>query len=98
MPLNVAVSKSQAVSQMEKIRTDADTFLTDMEEAYTALKDGLADSQGDFVEALKVQIDSEKAVMEETVLFFKTLLTMMNRAEEDFETVDEKYATGKMAK
>ena len=90
---DIAISKDVAVSQIDKISADVDIFLADKETSYNALKDGLADSQGDFVEALKTQLEVEKTFIHETVNFYKTLLAMMKNAEADFETTDTKYAS-----
>ena len=90
---NIKIATSIAVSQIDKISADVDTFLTDTETSYDALKDTFVNSQGDFIAGLKLQLDSEKALIQESATFLKALLAMMKSAEADFETADNTYAS-----
>lgn len=93
---NLDIKKETAESQIAKLVSDADTFLTDMETEYETLSTTLSKSQGDFIDALKVQLTAELAILQEASTFFKTLLDMLQAAKGDFETVDTTYSDTKV--
>lgn len=93
---NLDINKESAGTQIEKIMTDADTFLENMEDGYQTLATTIAKSEGDFIEALKVQITGELAILQEANTFFKTLLAMLQAAKGDFETLDTTYSDSKV--
>ncbi len=57
---------------------------------------GIANSKGDYIDALKVQIASEQQIVISACSFFQTLVQMMQAAEADFGSLDQEYAEEKI--
>lgn len=93
---NIIVDQDVAPVTMEGIQLEANQFLLDMESGYSELADTIVKSEGDFIDAFKVQIDSELEMVRAACDFFNTLLLMMQAADEDFTTLDNNYAQDKI--
>ncbi len=93
---NVAINKETAAATMGEILTEAEGLLTELEDGYTALAGSIANSKGDYIDALKVQIASEQQIVISACSFFQTLVQMMQAAEADFGSLDQEYAEEKI--
>ncbi|MCH5258787.1 MAG: hypothetical protein J1F18_03485 [Lachnospiraceae bacterium] len=89
---NIAINQSTAPMVMTQIQTDANSLLTEMEGKYSELAALIVNSKGDFIDALKVQIESELEMIRAAADFFLTLIQMMQAADEDFNRLDASYA------
>lgn len=93
---NVAIEKNTAVLTMSDIRSETEQFLTETESAFNELSAMFAKSEGDFITALKEQLNMEQEAIRAICDFFLTLLDMMNAAEADFSKLDNEYAKEKI--
>lgn len=93
---NVAINKETAAATMGEILSEADGLLAELTDGYAALAGSIANSKGDFIDALKVQISKEQEVVLSACSFFQTLLQMMQAAEADFGSLDQEYAKEKI--
>lgn len=93
---NVAIEKEKAVLTMSEIRSETEKFLAETESAYSEIAGLFVKSEGEFITALKEQLNMEQQVVRAICDFFLTLLDMMNAAEADFNKLDRRYARGKM--
>ncbi len=89
---SIAIDTQKAPERMLEISSEIDTCWEDAQTGYEELNNKLAISKGDYIDALKVQIDTEKKIIEEVYHFFRIVLQTMQSAETDFETLDETYA------
>ena len=96
MSSDVAINKESAPARMAEILSETDSLLADLEAGYNELAGSIVQSKGDFIDALKEQIKSEQEVIRLACSFFQTLLQMMQAAEADFGTLDQKYAEEKI--
>lgn len=90
--MDVAINKGTALAKMAAITAETESFFADIKSNYEELSASITHSQGDFVEALKMQIERECELMEAAGNFFITLLQMMQSAESDFASLDTQYA------
>ena len=60
---NVAINKEAAAATMGEILTEAEGLLTELEDGCTALAGSIANSKGDYIDTLKVQIASEQEIV-----------------------------------
>ena len=95
---DVAIDKESAPARMAELFSETESLQTEMEAGYSELAGNITNSKGDFIDALKVQISSEKKMVSAACEFFKTLIQMMQAAETDFGTLDQKYAEEKIKK
>ncbi|MCM1268433.1 MAG: hypothetical protein NC302_11055 [Bacteroidales bacterium] len=93
---NVAIDKNTAVSTMAALRSETEQFLSEMESGYRELSALFVKSEGEFITALKEQLQVEQEVVCAIGEFFLTLLEMMNAAEADFGKLDNDYAQEKI--
>ena len=93
---NVAIDGAVATSRIAEIYAETESFFSEMESGYTKLSESIIESQGEFIEAIKIQINNEWGMVSAACDFFKTLLQMMQKADEDFEALDEAYAKTKI--
>lgn len=93
---NIAINQSTAPMMMTQIQTDTNNLMTEMEAKYSELSALIVNSKGDFIDALKVQIESEREMIRAAADFFQTLIQMMQAADEDFNKLDTTYAENKI--
>lgn len=93
---NIAIEKNTAVLTMSEIRSETEQFLAETEGAYSELLGLFVKSEGEFITALKEQLNMEQEVIRAICDFFLTLLDMMNAAEADFSKLDTEYAKEKI--
>lgn len=93
---NIAINQSTAPMMMTQIQADTNNLMTEMEEKYSELSALIVNSKGDFIDALKVQIESEREMIRAAADFFQTLIQMMQAADEDFNKLDTVYAEDKI--
>lgn len=93
---NIVVDSNVAPVTMSGIKLEAEQFLLDMESGFSELTDTIVNSEGDFIDALKAQINGELEMVRAACAFFDTLLLMMQAADEDFATLDSNYAQEKI--
>lgn len=93
---NIDINKGTVDAQIAKIVSDTNTFLTDIASEYEAVAATLSRSQGDFIDALKVQLSCEAEILQEAGNFFKTLVDMLQAAKSDFESLDTSYSDTKI--
>lgn len=93
---DIAINKDMAPILMAQIQSENEQFLTQMEGEYTALINSFSVSEGDFIDALKVQIEEELNVIRTASSFFETLVQMMQAADADFGSLDNTYAQEKI--
>lgn len=93
---NIAINQSTAPMMMTQIQADTNNFMAEMEGKYSELGALILNSRGDFIDALKVQIESEREMICAAADFFQTLIKMMQAADEDFNKLDTTYAENKI--
>ncbi|MBD5395735.1 MAG: hypothetical protein HDR71_16065 [Lachnospiraceae bacterium] len=96
MSKDIAIDKASAPGRMAQIQSETEGFLSEMEGGYGELLGSISRSKGDFIDALKVQINSELEMVRGTCDFFLTLLQMMQAADTDFGTLDDAYSKEKI--
>lgn len=93
---NIAINQSTAPMMMTQIQADINNLMTEMEGKYNELAALIVNSKGDFIDGLKVQIESELKMIRAAADFFRTLIQMMQAADEDFNKLDTAYAENKI--
>lgn len=93
---NVAIDQNTAVLTMAEIRSETEQFQAEMDSAYGELSGLFEKSEGEFITALKVQINAHQEMIHAACDFFQTLLDMMNAADTDFNKLDDNYAQEKI--
>lgn len=96
MNSNVAIKKSVSTARIAELSAETETFFAEMETGYNELAGMIMKSKGDYVEALKIQINNELELVRVACDFFQTLLQMMQKADEDFTTLDTAYSKTKI--
>ncbi|MBD5456186.1 MAG: hypothetical protein HDR23_06895 [Lachnospiraceae bacterium] len=96
MSKDIAIDKASAPGRMAAIRSETESLLAEMEGGYGELLGSISHSKGDFIDALKVQINSELEMVRGACDFFLTLLQMMQAADTDFGTLDDAYSKEKI--
>ncbi len=72
--------------------------LTTIMVTYNELINMLAKSEGDFVTALQVQMEKEKALVMQLSQITTALAQQIKNARSDFKSADQKYADSKIEK
>ena len=93
---NILIDQAAAPVRMAEIKSETEQFSLDMESQYTEMIQSISHSEGDFIEALKIQMEKELEIVRAACSFFTTLIEMMQAAETDFGALDAGYAQEKL--
>ncbi len=88
---NIAIDKGKATSEIGQLMSQSANLLSDAQSGYAALAASLSHSKGDYIDALKEQINSEMQVVAAVAGFFQELLQNMQSASADFSSLDQDY-------
>lgn len=88
---NIAIDKGRATSEIGQLMSQSMNLLSEAQSGYTALAESLSHSKGDYIDALKEQINGEMQVITAVSSLFQELLQNMQAASTDFSSLDQNY-------
>ena len=88
---NIAIHQGRSTSEIGQLMSQSANLLSEAQSGYAALSASLSHSKGDYIDALKEQIDGEMQVVTAVAGFFQELLQNMQAASTDFSSLDQNY-------